>query len=129
MGKGFNTKDIGLNINAYIFYSPLGQILKIYERQEFLNDPISISSTTVPFQSVTATRWVPFMTGVMAQASASAKTVLQGPNVTTVCRDTTGNKAVTVSIRTLIFGGLLSKNMGMNKCCILLGPLQVHCVI
>lgn len=107
----------GLNINAYILYSHFRQILKIYKRAKFLNGPISISSTTVSFQSVTATRWVLYMTGVMAQASASAKMVLQGPSVTTVCRDTTGNKAVTVSIRTLVFVEFLSKNMGMNKCC------------
>lgn len=81
------------------------------------------------FQSVTATRWVLFMTGVMVQASASAEMAPQGPSVTTVSRDTTGNKAVTVSIRTLIFGGFMSKNMEMNKCGSLLGPLQVCCAI
>lgn len=36
----------------------------------------------------------------MAQVSVSAKKVPLGPSVMTVCRDTTGNKAVTVSIRT-----------------------------
>lgn len=49
------------------------------------------------FQSVTATRWDPFTTDVMEQASASAKTAPQGQNVTSACRDTTGSKAVTVS--------------------------------
>lgn len=82
------------------------------------------SSTSL--QSVTATRWVRFMTGVTAQASASAKMVPQGPSVMTACQDITGNKAVTVSVRRLICGGIPSKNPEINKCCSLPEPLQVH---
>lgn len=69
--------------------------------QECLNVCLSFS-TNLYLQSATATRWVPFMTGVTVQASASVKKVPPGPSVTTVCQDTTGNKAVTVSLRGLV---------------------------
>lgn len=67
------------------------------------------------------------MTGVMVQASVSVKKAPQGPSVMTVCQATTGNKAVTVSMRRLIFGGLMSKTPELKKCCILPGPLRMHC--
>ena len=57
------------------------------------------------------------MTGVMVQASASVEMEPQGPNVMTACRDTTGNKAVIVSMRTQIFTGFKSKEPEQKKCC------------
>lgn len=85
--------------------STLDQIpKKITRGRNFLNDSLSVSSTTLFLQSVTATRWVLFTIGVTIQASASVKMAPQGPSVMTACRATTGNKAVFVSIKTLSFG-------------------------
>lgn len=66
------------------------------------------------------------MTGVTEQVSVSVKTGPRGPNVTTVCQDTTGSKAVTVSMGILTFGGLkkfrveetLQSFQGLCKCTI-----------
>lgn len=59
-------------------------------------------STHIPppvfFQNVTATRWVLSTTGATARASVSAGKAPQGPSVTTACQDTTGSKAVIVSL-------------------------------
>lgn len=128
--NGVNTKDSGLNTNAHVFgwtlFNSRLNLKKNDKSQEFLNDSIYFSSTTLIFQSVTATRWVRFTTGVTARASASVKMVPRGPSVTTVCQDTTGNKAVTVSIGRLTFDGFMSKNQEVSKCCSLPGPLRVH---
>lgn len=74
-------------------------------------------------QSVTATRWVLFMTGVTARATASVKKAPRGQNVTTVCRASTGNKAVTVSTET---ENLRLKNTGFQRRPGLPSPLLAH---
>lgn len=78
---------------------------KFKTRQGTLNVSLSSFSNILFPQSVTATSWALFMTGVMTQATVSAKMAPRGPNVTTVCQDSTLNKAVTVSTRILMFGG------------------------
>lgn len=81
------------------------------------------------FQSATATRWAPSTTAATPRVSAIAGTAQQGPSAMTVCRATTGSRAVTVSSRPLIFKRSGAGGGDIDKCCSLSGPLWAHGVI